>query len=76
MSAWSWILTFVGATGLYLAGKKLWWSWLIGLGAQGLWLAYAIVTRQWGFIASAGIYGYVYAKNARRWYAERRGNGA
>ena len=39
---WSWVLTAVGVTGLYFAGRKVWWAWLIGLGAQALWLAYAI----------------------------------
>ena len=72
MTAWSWILTAVGVTGLYLAGRGLWWSWLIGLGAQVLWLCYAIVTRQYGFIVSAFAYGWVYARNARRWAGERR----
>lgn len=64
---WSWILTFIGVSGLYLAGKKLWWAWLIGLFAQILWLSYAIATKQYGFIISAFAYGWVYAKNARSW---------
>lgn len=64
---WSYTLTVVGICGLYLAGRKLWWSWLIGLFAQVLWVAYAVVTRQWGFIASAFAYGWVYARNARSW---------
>lgn len=68
---WSWILTTVGVTGLYLAGRKVWWAWLIGLGAQFLWLAYAIATGQYGFIASAFAYGWVYAVNAKKWIAAR-----
>ena len=64
---WSWILTGVGVLGLYLAGRKFWWAWLIGLGAQVLWIAYAIATHQYGFIVSAVAYGWVYAKNARGW---------
>ena len=64
---WSWILTAVGITGLYFAGSFYWWSWLFGIAAQGLWLAYAIATRQWGFVASAVFYGWVYANNALKW---------
>lgn len=64
---WSWVLTAVGVTGLYFAGQKKPWAWLIGLGAQVLWLAYAIATEQWGFIVSAAAYGWVYARNARLW---------
>ena len=64
---WSWMLTAVGVTGLYFAGQKRPWAWLIGLGAQALWLAYALVTRQYGFVVSAFAYGWVYARNARLW---------
>ena len=65
---WSWVLTAVGVTGLYFAGRKVWWAWLIGLGAQVLWLAYAIATQQWGFIVSAAAYGWIYTRNARLWW--------
>jgi hypothetical protein len=70
MTYWSWVLTAVGVTGLYLAGRKIWWSWLIGLSAQILWLAYAVTTKQFGFIISAFVYGSVYASNARKWKTE------
>jgi hypothetical protein len=69
---WSYVLTVVGVTGLWLAGRKVWWAWFVGLGAQGLWLAYAISTHQWGFLVSAFAYGWVYARNGWRWTAERR----
>lgn len=69
MSAyWSWVLAAVGVTGLYLAGRKIWWAWLIGLAAQVLWVAYALATAQYGFLVSAFAYGWVYALNARRWF--------
>lgn len=67
---WSWALTLVGVTGLYLAGKKNWWGWAIGLGAQVLWVAYAVSTSQWGFLMSAGAYGWVYLRNLLAWRAE------
>jgi hypothetical protein len=56
---WSWLLTAVGVLGLYLAGRRSPWGWAVGLGAQGLWLAYAVATTQYGFIASALAYGLV-----------------
>jgi hypothetical protein len=68
---WSWTLTAVGVTGLYLAGKKIWWAWYVGLGAQVLWIAYAIATKQYGFIFSALAYGFVYLKNGRAWQKAR-----
>lgn len=67
MQLWSWILTAVGVTGLYIAGRKSWVGWAIGLCAQVLWVAYALSTRQFGFLVSAGAYGWVYAKNLRAW---------
>jgi hypothetical protein len=64
---WSLILAIVGITGLYLAGKKLWAGWAIGVGAQFLWIIYAVVTSQWGFIVSALAYGWVYTTNWLKW---------
>jgi hypothetical protein len=70
---WSRLLTAVGVTGLYLAGSKKRWGWAIGLGAQVLWIAYALSTRQYGFLASVLAYGGVYARNFWSW---RRAVGA
>jgi hypothetical protein len=64
---WSFALTAIGVLGIYISGKKNYWGWAIGLGAQVLWFTYAIVTQQWGFIISCFAYGYVYAKNFRQW---------
>jgi hypothetical protein len=64
---WSWLLTAVGVTGLYLAGRKVVWAWLVGLGAQVLWVAYAVTTSQWGFLVSAFAYGSVYLNNHLAW---------
>ena len=71
MSAyWSYLLTAVGVFGLWLAGRKDRRGWMVGLGAQVLWFAYAISTHQWGFIVSCIAYGSVYAKNAKAWKRE------
>lgn len=69
---WSYVLTAVGVTGMWLIGKKVWWAWWIGVSAQVLWVAYAIATRQWGFIISALAYGTVQGKNAIEWTREHR----
>lgn len=67
MEYWSWILTSIGILGLFLAGKKIWWAWLIGFGAQFLWIVFAVQTEQYGFIVSALAYGFVYLFNALSW---------
>jgi hypothetical protein len=64
---WSWLLTLVGVSGLWLAGRRSAWGWAVGLGAQGLWIAYALATSQEGFLASAVVYGSVYLKNFLAW---------
>lgn len=69
---WSWALAAVGILGIYLAGRKKAAGWLVGVAAQGLWLAYAIVTRQWGFIVTAAAYSLVYGKNWLAWRREAK----
>lgn len=64
---WSWLLTAVGVFGLYLAGRRDRRGWMVGIGAQVLWFAYALSTRQYGFVVSCLAYGWVYTKNARAW---------
>lgn len=67
MQYWSWILTAVGVVGLRLAGRHNRLGWAVGLGAQGLWIAYALATRQYGFLFSAVAYGWAYGTNLRDW---------
>ena len=69
---WSWVLTAVGVTGFVLAGKKIWWAWYINIGCQALWVTYAIVTEQWGFIVASAVYTVVFTRNALAWTREHR----
>ena len=64
---WSWLLAAWGVTGLVLAGRRKAIGWAVGLAAQVAWVAYALATDQWGFIASATAYGAVYARNYWTW---------
>jgi hypothetical protein len=67
---WSWILSFIGIAGFFLAGKKIWWAWYINIANQVLWSTYAIVTEQWGFIIGAIFYFAVFIRNAYLWTKE------
>lgn len=69
---WSIALAAVGIAGLWIAGRKNAWGWAIGIGAQVLWIIYAVATMQWGFIASALAYGFVYTKNFVSWRREAK----
>lgn len=69
---WSFVLAAVGIAGIYLAGRKSKWGWGLGLGAQVLWLIFALVTSQYGFILTAVAYGFVYGKNLYQWHKEEK----
>lgn len=67
MEWWSWALTFIGLAGFRLARDKIWWCWYINIANQFLWLAYALVTEQWGFLVGIPFYLWVFGDNARTW---------
>jgi hypothetical protein len=69
---WSFALSSVGIVGLLLAGSKRKVGWLIGFFVQPLWIVFAIVTGQYGFILNAVIYAVVYARNWLRWRLDQR----
>lgn len=69
---WSILLAVIGIIGILVAGRKSRWGWAIGFAAQFLWIVFAIVTAQYGFILSAVGYGAVYALNWWKWRAEKR----
>lgn len=69
---WSYVLTIVGVTGFYLAGKKVWWAWYVNIACQVLWLAYALVTAQYGFLLGVLVYSVVFTKNAMVWTEAHR----
>lgn len=67
---WSWVLTIIGVTGFWLAGKKIWWCWYINIANQVIWATYSIVTEQWGFLLGCLVYTIVFIKNATKWTVE------
>lgn len=60
---WAWLLAALGISGLWLAGQRKRSGWALGAAAQLLWIAYALRTEQYGFIATALVYGLVYCRN-------------
>jgi hypothetical protein len=47
---WAWLLTGLQVLGLWAAGRRLWWAWLLGAGVQPVWIVYAVLTSQLGFV--------------------------
>lgn len=68
---WSWVLTSVGIMGLYLMTKKNPAGFVVGLGAQLMWIMYALSTEQYGFVVSAIAYGFVNVLGFYRWTAPK-----
>lgn len=55
---WSFTLMLIGVTGqvlVYRSQSRV--GPIVGIAAQGLWIAYGLVTAQWWFILSAFAYG-------------------
>ena len=64
---WSWALAIVGSTGLFFVGEKRLRGWFILAANVLLWVAYALNTHQYGFIAYSALYLIMYYKAIRNW---------
>ncbi len=62
---WSWLRAVFSVTALWL-GPRNHWGWLVGAFGQGLWIIYALSTRQYGFLISALAVGSAYLHNFKR----------
>ena len=67
---WSYILAVIGVTGIFFVGRKTIWGWHILLVNEALWITYAIITKQYGFILSAIAYAAVYIRSYIHWSKE------
>jgi len=68
---WSWILAVIGVAGIYFVGRKTIWGWLVLLFNEFLWITYALITDQYGFIFSALAYAIVYIRSYIHWSKEK-----
>jgi len=64
---WSYILACLGCFALWLMAKKNKWGWIIGASIQILWIIFALVTKQYGFIVSAIVYAGFYINGYIKW---------
>jgi nicotinamide riboside transporter PnuC len=67
---WSWVLAVIGVTGIYFVGRKTIWGWIVLCFNEVLWITYALITKQYGFIFSAIAYAAVYIKSYIHWKRE------
>lgn len=50
---WSWVMAGTSIYCLWLTGRQPRASWWLTIASQTLWITYAILAKQWGFIASS-----------------------
>lgn len=67
----SWCLAPFGLFGMYVAGLKKTWGWLVSMGTQSLWAVYAIGTGQYGFLIGTCSYFVVYLNTWLLWKTGR-----
>lgn len=67
MSWLSWVLSATSGLMLWLMGNKSPWGPRVGLINQGLWIAYAVATEQWGLLPGVLLYTVIHARNVRKW---------
>jgi hypothetical protein len=65
------VTSAVTVFGIWAAGSKLWWAWLVGIGNQALWLALIVTTGAWGLLPLVVVLLVVYTRNHLRWLEER-----
>lgn len=67
---WAWLLTGLQVLALWAAGGRRSWGWLLGASVQPVWITYAVLTGQIGFIpgcaVSAAVQGYSFLRAAAR----------
>jgi len=67
----SWVLAVSGVAAIYFVGGKQIWAWIWATCNEAMWIYYAIVTKQYGFIFAAVAYAAVYIKSYLHWKREK-----
>jgi hypothetical protein len=60
---WAWVLTGLQVLALWAAGRRCWWAWLLGAGVQPVWIVYAVLTGQLGFVLGCVVSAAVQVRN-------------
>ena len=65
MEWWSWILTAIGFVVFWWSGRSR-NGWLLGILWELLWIAYALMSKQWGFVVAGVGYAAIFGNNYYR----------
>lgn len=64
---WSWGLTVGNLLFIWLLGYKKAWVWLLGLVNNFAWVAYSLLTKQYGFIIGSVVITFIQVRNYFAW---------
>ena len=67
---WSWLLCSWAVAGLLVIGNRKPVGWIISFTSEFAWGAYAVSSRQYGFLVMSVIFAVVHARNWRKWKKE------
>lgn len=70
-NTFSYILSAVSLTSLWLMGNKNKLGIIVGLAGQILWLAYALMLKQYGLIIGVVAYTIIHVRNLLKWIREK-----
>lgn len=70
-NTFSYILSAVSLTSLWLMGNKNKLGIVVGLTGQILWLAYALMLKQYGLIIGVAAYTIIHIRNLLKWIREK-----
>jgi hypothetical protein len=66
----SWVVTAIGISGFFLAGRKVWWCWYVNIACQVFWALYAYFSETPAFYVASAFYFIVFTINAIKWTKE------
>ncbi len=70
-NTFSYILSALSLTSLWLMGNKSVWGIVIGLLNQVLWVAYALMLKQYGLLIGVIAYTVIHIRNLVKWTREK-----
>lgn len=68
----SWVSAAVAVSGIYLNGRKLWWSWFFNLANSAVLTVINIHFKLWGFIPLCLLTAVMYMRNAYKWHKDNK----
>lgn len=71
-NTFSYILSALSLTSLWLMGNKSIWGIVVGLVNQILWVVYALMLEQYGLLIGVVAYTVIHVRNLLKWTKESR----